>query len=531
MKKGEIMTPKQFASVILLLTMISGLAEASPIVIVPDSVRQQYQFEKATTPEQAAREFLQTNAPDLGVQPDLSDLETDSVTDTPAGFVVRFRQMAHEIEIDRADLVVTLAHDLSPLSYVNDTHRLSGLRLESSPQFAMEEAEAREIAYEKLKLTASPTREEITRKLIMKGRKLRPVFQVQLSAPVDRRYAWELLIDANSGEVYRSKDLILNHKDRAAVRVNVFDPNPTIKSGFAVDGTPGYTDNNNANSDFFTKIMTEVTLDNLTQRQDGKYIIAGPNMVMVDSESPKNPDCSFSGESYKLARNQPCFDAFNIYYHIDKQMKYLNGQLGFNLKPMKYAGGVKVDPYGLNGQDNSHYSPFSDELAFGEGGVNDGQDHDVVIHELGHALHSWITKGKLSQVEGLSEGSGDYWAASYSRQFMKPGHVAYFWTFSYDGHNKYWPGRSVNVAAKYPSGAQGSIHSAGQLWATVCMEIHAAIGKEKADKLFWTALASLNSSSSQLDAAKSYVVATKRLYPGDLETVVQKFVARGYTVR
>ena len=113
---------------------------------------------------------------------------------------------------------------------------------------------------------------------------------------------------------------------------------------------------------------------------------------------------------------------------------------------------------------------------------------------------------------------------------MKPGHIAYNWTFSFDGHNEFWPGRVTNVAAKYPEGARGSIHTAGQLWATVCMEVLETIGKEKADKLFWTAIASLNERSSQADAAKAYVVATQQLYPQDLQAVVGKFKARGFPV-
>jgi hypothetical protein len=114
---------------------------------------------------------------------------------------------------------------------------------------------------------------------------------------------------------------------------------------------------------------------------------------------------------------------------------------------------------------------------------------------------------------------------------MKPGHVAYHWTFSFDGHNEFWPGRVTNVTQKYPAGAQGSIHSAGQLWATVCMEIFDAIGKEKADKLFWTALSMLSNRSNQADAAQAYVVATSKLFPADLAVVTAKFKARGYPVK
>ena len=62
--------------------------------------------------------------------------------------------------------------------------------------------------------------------------------------------------------------------------------------------------------------------------------------------------------------------------------------------------------------DNSFYSSSSGSLVFGEGCVDDAEDADVIIHELGHGIHDWITQGGLSQVNGLSEGTGDYFAQS-----------------------------------------------------------------------------------------------------------------------
>ena len=517
-------------------SLILGEVKAGPLVVIEPSSKILHQ-EKAGTPEQSARQFLKDSAGELGLRADLSDLVLEAVTETPAGYVVRFQQKLNGLIVDRSDLVVSLSKDLTPLTYVNSvvpvSQTVSLLNESSTLRFRISKKNALARVYAHLKLTTSPVRQEVVSKLRFHQGSFRSVYVIRISAPVDRRYAWEVLMDANTGQIYRSLDLILNHKEiRAEVRTNVFEPNPTIRSGKAMDSISGFSDNNNADSSFFQSMLTPVSLDNLTQ-QGGKFILSGPNVVVVDSESPKNPDCTFSSSSgiLNLKRSDLCFDAVNVYYFIDKTMKYLNGQLGFNLRPIRYQGGVRVDPHGVNGDDNSHYSPFSDELAFGQGGVDDAQDHDVIIHELGHALHNWITKGHLSQAEGLSEGSGDYWAASYGRQFMKPGHIAYGWTFSFDGHNSFWPGRSVAVTSNYPAGAAGSIHSAGQLWATVCMEIYDVIGKEKADKLFWTALSTLDESSNQADAAKSYVVATQQLYPELLETVLKKFKNRGYPVR
>src|SRR5690606_28354314 len=120
-----------------------------------------------------------------------------------------------------------------------------------------------------------------------------------------------------------------------------------------------------------------------------------------------------------------------------------NETLGVPVDPTQYAGGVQYDPRGFNGADNSSYSSGTGRLRFGEGGVDDGEDPDVVIHELGHGVHDWLGIGSLSQIEGLSEGSGDYLAVSWMRSFdlWAPTDPQYNWVFGWDGHNPFWGGR------------------------------------------------------------------------------------------
>lgn len=87
-------------------------------------------------------------------------------------------------------------------------------------------------------------------------------------------------------------------------------------------------------------------------------------------------------------------------------MRYIHFDLGIAVRPTKYEGGVRFDPHANNGGDNSYYDSLTQQLAFGEGGVDDAEDADVVIHELTHGLHDWLTGGTgagVSQVDGLSE--------------------------------------------------------------------------------------------------------------------------------
>jgi Zn-dependent metalloprotease len=478
-------------------------------------------FIGVTEPQEVARQFLLQNAKKLGLNSELNDLQLESVIRTPVGFHVRYQQMYNGMAVYAANVVVTLSKRLGVVTYVNSyqpviTEAVLAPRLKNT--------EAVRAAYGFLKLTASPRRQQVIPMILVKNGKPSVIYRSRINAPVDKKYSWEILTDAETNEVLYAKDITMNQNAQASV----FVANPVLHSGKKYGD--GWNDANNGDLDIFNKALSTVELRDM-EKSNGIYTFSGKYVQITDHEAPKNPECKTSNGQMFFSRSKPCFNATMVYYHIDQSMRYLNETLGVKVGPFQYRGGVKADPKGLNGDDNSHYDPSSGELAFGEGGVDDAQDHDVILHELGHGLHDWVTHGHLSQNQGLSEGSGDYWAMSYSRQFMKPGHVAYHWTFSFDGHNEFWPGRVTNVAGNYPTAASGGIHAAGQLWATTCMMVWDAIGKEKTDKIFWSALGMLNESSTQADAANAFVKATQEIAPSDRARVVQIFKSKGYPVQ
>jgi len=212
-------------------------------------------------------------------------------------------------------------------------------------------------------------------------------------------------------------------------------------------------------------------------------------------------------------------------------MRYINLSLGIPLSPYQYVGGVKFDPHGLGGEDNSHYLPETGSVSFGDGGVDDAEDISVIIHELGHGIHDWLTNGNLSQVDGLSEGCGDYWAASYIRNtgYWISSDPAYNWIFNWDGHNPFWPGRVTNYTSHYPDGLVGQIHTDGQMWASSLMSVYDLIGREPTDRNFLEALAMTNGSSNQQDAANAFIQSDQLNYGGThLTDIFNVFIDRGY---
>lgn len=213
----------------------------------------------------------------------------------------------------------------------------------------------------------------------------------------------------------------------------VFDPDP-ISSGRGRYGNSGFQDSNDMDSATLRQQLIEVTLNDITFKNN-QYFLSGPYAEIVDTDGPFDGIFEQGNSDFRHTRSHDSFEAVNCYYHIDHLMRYINEDLGIDLMPYQYSTGVKCDPHAASGDDNSYYDQSDGIVNFGEGGVDDAEDPDVILHELAHGIHDWLTNGGLSQVNGLSEGFGDYIANSYSRS---KGHFTaddeeYYWIFKWDG--------------------------------------------------------------------------------------------------
>jgi len=314
----------------------------------------------------------------------------------------------------------------------------------------------------------------------------------------------------------------------------VFDPDP-LGAAHATYGSPGYTDGADATTAELDAARATRTLLDLTDIGGGTIKLQGPYAEIVDAESPFKGLFTQVGSSFNFNRAQDGFEAVNTYFHIDQIMRHVNLTLGVPVTPYQYTTGrVRFDPSGLGGTDNSHYVFSTGLLAFGEGGVDDAEDADVVIHELGHGLHDWLTAGGISQVDGLSEGLGDYVAQSYSRSLAQwaSNEAPYHWVFSWDGHNEFWPGRTTNSGALYPGGLVGQVHADGQIWSSSLMKIWNDIGRNKTDAAVFEGIAMTNSGSSQNDAAQAVLQAAVALgyTQAEISSFVTHFQNTGYDV-
>ena len=460
---------------------------------------------RGTTAIDQARDYLIAHADSLGLDsPGLSDLAHVFTHHGSVGSVERFEQRVQGLQVYGAEIAVTLL-DSGEVTYVYNTYQ-PGLQLASTMP-AVAPADARLAAAAAFDLQG-PYHHELARLLVFPDKAgAHLAWQVELSPISGKNGAYEVIVDARSGAILQARD----QAQRATGTGMVFNPDP-LTTANAVYGAAGYTDANDADSTQLNAQRQSVTLQDITLA-GGTYSLVGPFAHIVDVESPSNGLFAQTNSNFSFTRNQNGFEAVNAYYHLDKFLRYLNVTLGLDTMPIQYTGGVRFDPSGESGGDDSHYDPATGVLVFGEGGVDDAEDADVLIHELGHGIHDWVTGGNLSSEEGLSEGIGDYFAQSYSRALgLWPlSNPAYQYTYSWDGHNQYWAGRTTNYTAHYPTGLTGDEHDDGQIWATANMKVWDLLGATRTDTLMVEGLAMTGAMTNQEEAAQALLQAAFNL--------------------
>ncbi len=410
--------------------------------------------------------------------------------------VVRFKQLYSGLPVDRNEITVTIDGDQKIVAFLNNSIPVKSLA-SVAPRVSKTTAEQKVMQY-----LLHPERVQLARtELMVHIIDFKPFLAYRTIVVADNPNGeWEAFIDANTGEILSVENI--------ATEINgtglVFDCDP-VTSAQSAYGTGSFIDNSDANSTALTDQLVSVTLQDITF-SGGVYKLAGPYAVISDFESPLSGLFTQATSNFSYNRSQLPFEATMCYYHIDKSMRYINTTLGITVMPQQYSGGVQYDPHGLSGGINAHYISSTGRIAFGSptGNTDAAEDAGVVLHELGHGIHDWLMAGTgVSQVEGLSEGCGDYWAKSYERSlgfWDNPGEWGYNHVFFW-GLEPAFPGRSCNTFFSYPGGMPWEVHDAGQMWCSTLMRIWADIGKTKTDRMFLVGLGMTNTGTNQAQAA------------------------------
>lgn len=432
----------------------------------------------------------------LGLNDDNNLIYT--VTKSDLGFnIYRFYQQYKSLKVDNNQLTFTFNINSRISSIINSSIPInSNFGIEPS----IKPEEAKEIFIKYLKPEGKLIHFECD--LMIHVINFIPFLSYKVSIIANKPTGdWNGYIDALSGEILEVLDISTNANGRCLI----FYPDP-ISSTRGTYGSGGMVDNGDATNSDLNNARVEMDLLDITY-SNGQYSLVGPKAQIVDIELPFNGLFFQSSSDFFFTRADDGFEAAMCYFYIDNNMRYIHGDLDYGFIAPTDNGGVKFDPHGYDGADNSHYLPDVESLTFGEGGVDDAEDPDVIIHELGHAIHDFVTGGMddFSQTQGLSEGFSDYWAVSFSNslRLYKEYESQHNFVFKWDGHNDFWSGRTTAQTVGYNQiNTLDYPHGQGTIFSTVLIKIQNDIGRFKADKAILKGMASTITGTNQPSAAE-----------------------------
>lgn len=501
--------------------------------------------------EGAARNWIKANESELKIQP-FHTFKLSFVRKGETGETLRFQQMLNDVPVFQSEIVLHFSTE-NKMVFSSNSFNSAIENISTSPSISKETALTK--SKESLRINGEYAIADNTL-IVTKVNDVTKLAYKVVTNPTSGSASWEVLVDAQSGIILGTKDIAYYHehdkKPKKDPKKNKDENKSTSAAPLAfvtgtamvflsdplsfaqvAYGTTGYVDGNDANTTQLAAARTAVTLPQIDLTA-GVYKLTSQYVNITDFEAPTTGLFTQATSAFNFTRDNNAFEAANVFYHLDSSMRYINQTLGIACIPNSNGGVLRFDPSGLSGADNSHFLSGTDQISFGEGCVDDAEDADVIWHELGHGLHDWMTNGGLSQVNGLSEGCGDYWAQSYSRSLNQwnSSQPAYHYMFSWDGNNVCWAGRTTNYSGIYPGSLIGQIHADGQIWATCLMRIWDAIGRVKTDTCFLEGLALTNSGTNQQNAAIAVRQAgINRNYPcADIQNMTDEFTATGYTM-
>lgn len=290
--------------------------------------------------------------------------------------------------------------------------------------------------------------------------------------------AWRVLVDGNTSRVL-AKNNVAQYVEGSGM---VFAPNPVQGAG---DNT--LTDNMGGSEDAddpkLTNARMQVTLHDLDENTgflQGKYASTRLTASRADESS----------RTYDFTRGNPKFEEVMAYHWVTENQRYIQS-LGFtNVNNRR----VDIDAH-FSDEDNSFYDPESKSLQFGNGGVDDAEDGEVILHELGHAIQDNQVPGFggnifHTEARAMGEGFGDYWAASF---FAGSGPKQDLWNLFWDK----WDGLPFNAAKgedppflrkldskkHYPEDWIGQEHADGEIWSACLWKLRERLGRRRADTI------------------------------------------------
>ncbi len=256
---------------------------------------------RAGTPEAMAREFLSARHAQLGLSASQSAALVRTTQRAGRHFsVVRFEQRQQGLPVYGSDIAVSVMPN-GRVVYVANSAVAGVAAVDTTANKT--DLDATAIAKQYLGVSGA-SQQKAERMVYVDAGASHLVWRVTVVAQDALRGEWELLVDAQSGEVLRAQDI--SAYDTGTGTIHTPDPLSYARVAY---NTPGYVDGNNADTPQLTAALVPVTLDDITL-SGGNYTLSGPYAVCEDWDTPHDAGCpSQPGSDFSVTRSALTFDA------------------------------------------------------------------------------------------------------------------------------------------------------------------------------------------------------------------------------
>lgn len=421
------------------------------------------------------------------------------------GLIHRYRQRAGGLPVFGAEAVVADPPDSAPV-LVTDT---TAARIEPAPADSAI-PRGRAIAAARLAADAARLRAAPRARLGFDPRT--GSFAWEVSLPSARPLAdFVVLVDARSGEEISTRDVLW----RADLSATLFDPNPVVSQGSYSD----LLDAKDRDSTLLTSLRVPVSLPRITSAEGCLVGVYADARLGKRAKPVCRPSLDFTG----VTRSDDRFEALMAYFHIDRTRAYVDS-LGLSESLRARPQRVRANAIPA---DNSFYSSMTQSMTLGSGGVDDGEDADVIVHEYGHSLQDQAVKGAFGRTiatGSMGEGFGDYLAAAMSALVTggNPGFDACIFDWDSISYSPTGCGRRADRALTLKRAERRcllEIHCVGEAWSGLLYELRAALGADTLgqsvmDRVVLESHFMLGKRSSFRDGARALIAADELLYAG-----------------
>jgi hypothetical protein len=261
---------------------------------------------------------------------------------------------------------------------------------------------------------------------------------------------------------------------------------------------------------------------------DGDGFLSGPRV----STSPTDNRVRRTDLDFTLRSHQKGFEEVMVYYHINASLRYLE-KLGYRGPRALFTAPIRVNVNGTR-EDNSWYSPWDKMLTFGTGDIDDAEDAETILHELGHAIQDAICPdfGQSVEAAAMGEAFGDYWAASFF-ELKKPRRYRQS-VMSWDGlliglENKADPPclRRLDGKRTFKDFDEaGDEHDNCDIWSAVLWAVRKVLGREAADRVIVESHFQLDAFTTMARGARAILDADENLEGGKHARALERIFKR-----